>query len=105
MNRPPCALPVPADDVVYSRVPDGAVLLSTEQEVYYGLNEVGARVWELLPESDDLDDLCGELHEEYPDGGAERIRRDVRELLGDLREHGLVGSLDFQTDPPAADVS
>ena len=35
-----------------SAVEDGAVLLHAGQEVYYGLNAVGARIWQLLPPSD-----------------------------------------------------
>ena len=52
-------LPVAGRQVVYKAVADGAVLLHTETEVYYGLNRVGARVWELLRQ--DVTELFDEL--------------------------------------------
>ena len=76
--------------VVFRTVSDGAILLHTEDEVYYGLNAVGVRVWQLLPERRDLDDLCGALLDEYPDADPAELRADVGELLGDLTRAGLV---------------
>ena len=84
-------LPVPDPAVIFRTLPDGAVLLHTATEVYYGLNAVGARVWELLPPSThDLDDLCAQLAAEYPEADPLEIRSDVVELMTELREAGLV---------------
>ena len=41
-------LPIPNPDVIHKAVGDGAVLLSTKDEVYYGLNAVGTCIWERL---------------------------------------------------------
>ena len=91
-------LPTPNCDVVYKRVMDGAVLLSTTDEVYYGLNAVGALVWEQLPPTlTRLDELCARLAGQYPDVAAETIRADVVELLEDLLAHGLVRAADGAT--------
>ena len=88
---PDARLPVPNPAVVFRALPDGAVLLSTETEVYFGLNAVGARVWELLPPVVlYLDDLCDRLAAEYPDAPAEMIRADVIELLDTLLDNRLV---------------
>ena len=84
-------LPAPDPAVIFRTLPDGAVLLHTATEVYYGLNSVGARVWELLPPaSGDLDDLCRRLSAEYPDASVAEIRADVAGLLSELRHAGLV---------------
>ena len=84
-------LPVPDPAVIFRTLPDGAVLLHTASEVYYGLNAVGARVWELLPPAAfDLDELCARLSAEYPDADPSDIRSDVLDLLVELREAGLV---------------
>lgn len=84
-------LPVPHPAVIFRTLPDGAVLLHTTSEVYYGLNLVGARVWELLPPlSNDLHDLCERLAREYPDADPAEIRADVVDLMQELREAGLV---------------
>ena len=55
-------LPRPHPAVMFREVSDGAVLLQMEDEIYFGLNSVGARIWQLLPPaSTDLDDLCAQL--------------------------------------------
>lgn len=84
-------LPMTNYRVVFCAVEDGAVLLSTADEVYFGLNEVGARVWQMLPpHHTTIGQVCDSLLEEYPDAAAEEILADVKELLQQLREHGLV---------------
>ena len=89
-------LPLPNPDVIYKPVTDGAVLLSTEDEVYYGLNAVGARVWEFLPDLTDLDELCARLHAVYPEVSGATIRADVRALIEDLLAWGLVGHYEMK---------
>lgn len=83
-------LPEVVGDVVYNRVSDGAVLLSTDAEVYFGLNETGARIWEHLRECDTVAGLCRALEGEYPEVEPDTIRADVEELLEELAEHGLL---------------
>jgi hypothetical protein len=74
-----------------ARLRDGAVLLSTSDEVYYGLNAVGAQVWERLPPVlVTFDELCASLAQLYPDVAVGTIQADLRELLDDLDAHGLV---------------
>lgn len=88
-------LPQKSAHVVFQRVPDGAVLLSTRDEVYFGLDPVGALIWELLtPELDSLEALCGAIQERYPDASLDTIRADVTELLADMAEAGLLSPLE-----------
>jgi hypothetical protein len=78
-------------DVIFQTVSDGAVLLATRDEVYYGLNAAGARIWTLLAaEVESLDALCAELGESYPDAPAADLRADAVELLDALRAGGLI---------------
>ncbi len=84
-------LPVPQPKVLFKAMSDGAVLFSTDNEVYFGLNSVGARIWELLPPvCATFDELCTRLSAEYPEVGRSIIEADVKELLGDLTAHKLV---------------
>ena len=84
-------LPVANPNVIFKTLSDGAVLFSTEDEVYFGLNEVGARVWELLPpRCSTLDELCTLLAAKYPEVDEAVIRADVTELLADLLAHRLL---------------
>ena len=87
-------LPRVRADVIFQSVPDGAVLLATRDEIYYGLNEVGARIWALLTGgAPSLESLCGTLHQEYPEVPVHVLRADVLELLADLAVAGLVEGL------------
>jgi len=87
------SLPTPSPHVVYRAVSEGGVLLHMETEIYFGLNHLGARVWELLPPvSRTLDELCPKIVQEYPDACPDVVREDVRALLHDLSTHGLVTS-------------
>jgi hypothetical protein len=84
-------LPRPSSDVIYRPVSGGAVLLSMTDEVYYGLNAVGASIWEALPPVlTQLDELCTRLACLYPDTDPDTIRADVQTLLRELAGHGLV---------------
>lgn len=84
-------LPAPHPSVICQQMEDGAVLFAPLTEIYFGLNEVGAKVWRLLPPvSHSLDDLCQQLATEYPDVDAHTIRADVVELLDQLATEGLV---------------
>lgn len=82
-------LPTANPDVLFRAMADGAVLFSSNDEVYFGLNAVGARVWELLAPAGSIDDLCDALHRDYPDADRATIRADVEELLGQFVANGL----------------
>lgn len=84
-------LPKPHPAVLFQPVPDGAILLHTEQEIYFGLNSVGVEIWQLLPpECAHVDEACEKLSSRYPDVPREELRADVVELLDGLTEQGLV---------------
>lgn len=84
-------LPHARPGVLFEPLPDGAVLLDTRTEVYFGLDPVGARVWQLLPPAArTLDELCAALRGEYPDVPDAVLREDVAALLAQLRDEGLV---------------
>jgi hypothetical protein len=85
------SLPVPRASVVWINLPDGAVLFSPETEVYYGLNNVGAVIWEQLGKRvQSMDLLCDAVHEQFPDATLQQIHADVLELLDDFAHNELV---------------
>jgi hypothetical protein len=95
--EPNSALPVAHPAVIFRALAEGGVIFSTVDEVYFGLNTVGARVWELLPPtSTTLDELIATVAADYPEVDPAMIRGDVVELLAELEQHGLV------VRPPAA---
>ena len=84
-------LPTRNPKIIFKALATGAVLYSPQDEVYFGLNQVGVRIWELLPPvHQNLDDVCRTLVSEYPDAPADVIRADVTELLEELEKLGLV---------------
>jgi hypothetical protein len=93
-------LPIPRPSVVFCEVEDGAVLLHVEDEIYFSLSDVAARIWRLLPPAHaTLDELCSALQLQYPDVPPEVIREDVQGLLGELLESRLV-TLTHASEPP-----
>jgi hypothetical protein len=85
------ALPKPAPHVIFRRLPEGGVIYSTASEIYFGLNDVGARIWELLPPAaGTFAEMCAALERAYPDATAALIRRDVTRYLDELVANALV---------------
>jgi hypothetical protein len=82
------ALHIPAN-VSFSVVGEDAFLLNTQTNKYYGLEKVGARLWELLNEGKSLKDAHQIILSEYEVDPAQ-LEQDILELLEGLREHGLV---------------
>jgi len=66
-----------------------SVLLNLETERYFGLDETGTRMWQLLTTSPDIDAAYQELLAEY-DVQPELLRENLTELVGHLVEHGLL---------------
>jgi hypothetical protein len=65
------------------------VILDLDSENYFGLNEVGTRIWQLLGEGRNTADIEQMLAAEY-DVDEKQLRQDIDELLQQLLEAGLV---------------
>ncbi len=79
----------PAAQVIAKVVGDELVLLDLERGVYYGLNEAGARIWQLLAEGGSIAVVAARMAEEF-DVAPEEVERDVLALVEELRERELV---------------
>jgi len=89
------SLPSQTSQVVFGPLPDGAVLFSTRDEVYYGLNRVGALIWALLPpKTNTLSELCDVLGRQFTEVDPATLKNDVAALLEELHANGLVEYLD-----------
>ena len=83
-------LPTADSSVIFQKLDDGAVLFAPETEIYFGLNEIGARIWQNLPPATrSVEELCTRISAAYPEVAAETIRSDVTELLDHLVSEGL----------------
>lgn len=81
-----------SDEQVYTTLGGEAVILGLQDGVYYGLDAVGARVWELLAEPRRVADLVSTIVAEF-DVTADRCERDLIALLDDLAARSLVREL------------
>jgi hypothetical protein len=77
-----------------------SVLLNLETEQYFGLDETGTRMWQLVTTSPNIDAAYQELLAEY-DVQPETLRENLMELLGHLVEHGLLQVLPADAGKPA----
>lgn len=76
-------------DQISSDLAGEAAILSLSDGVYYGLDEVGATVWNLLKEPCTLRGLCEGVLARY-EVDAERCERDILALLEELHSRGLI---------------
>ena len=79
----------PSPDVVCREVGGELVLLDLESASYFGLNEVGSRMWTLLGELGVLRGVCDTIEREYAVPRA-RLEEDLLSLVRALRDKGLV---------------
>jgi hypothetical protein len=77
------------EDVLYQQLQGEVVLLNMASQRYYGLNEVGARMWELLLESGSVSTVADRLNQTY-DIDPTTLRADLERLIEELRNAGLV---------------
>jgi hypothetical protein len=66
-----------------------AVILGLSSGVYFGLNEVGLRIWNLLKEPRSVRDILDILMNEY-EVENNQCEQDLRSLLQDLQDNGLI---------------
>jgi coenzyme PQQ synthesis protein D (PqqD) len=77
------------ENVAYRELDGEGVILHLERGIYFGLNEVGARMWALIAEHGSLDTVLSALTAEYDAPRAE-IARDLLALAADLSAKGLL---------------
>ncbi|WP_321422026.1 PqqD family protein [uncultured Methanobacterium sp.] len=77
------------NDYVYCKVEDEMVLLGMEDGIYYGLNPVGAFIWEQIKEPKTIDQIRDAILDEY-NVEKDECERDLLELLKELTENGMV---------------
>jgi hypothetical protein len=81
------------DDQMSCDLDGEAAILNLKSGIYFGLNPVGTRIWNLLKENPRT---LGEIREtilgEY-EVGFEQCDGDLRALVGQLKEHRLVETI------------
>ena len=68
---------------------DEAAILNMKNSVYYGMNPVGATVWNLLKQPKTIAEIRDAIIEEY-DVEEKRCEQDLLTLLEEMRSEGLI---------------
>jgi hypothetical protein len=79
----------PNPDLLSSELEGEAVILDLSSGVYFGLNAVGARIWELIQDGRDLRAVRATLLEEF-DVPPDRCEADLMQLVRRMAANGLV---------------
>jgi len=75
--------------VLFQDLDGEGVLLDLATETYYGLDDVGTRIWSVLTAAPTIEVGLASLIAEYA-VAEDVLRRDVASLVGSLLERGLV---------------
>jgi hypothetical protein len=90
-SRPPFSIP---EHVLARKLDDEMVLLNLDSGEYFGLNDTGTRVWELLAEGSTSEEIVGRLTEEF-EVTVEIASNHVATLCGEFLEAGLLAKGDL----------
>jgi len=97
------AKPLSSDSVVRvtasqvsSRLGDEVAILELDRGVYYGLNDTGSFLWNLMQKPVRVNEMRAALVEEF-DVDAETAEKDLLRVLGDLRDAGLIEHVELSS--------
>jgi hypothetical protein len=76
-------------DQLSSKLGDDVVILNLKSGVYYGLDPVGARVWELIQENKSVGAIRDVILSEF-EVAAEQCESDLNDLLADMQAQDLI---------------
>ena len=76
-------------DALFQEVAGEIVILDLKSESYFGLNEVGARIWQLMQAHGELQQVYDVMLEEF-DVDAQQLQADIQGLVDELAAAGLV---------------
>ncbi len=80
---------VAVKDQVSCTLENEVVILQLQQGVYYGLNAVGAAVWNAVQQPHTVEELRRLILESF-EVSPEQCQRDLMELLEDMAKAGLI---------------
>lgn len=85
----PDSVVVSSEDLVATDLDGEIVMMSIENGQYYGLDDIGSRIWTLLEKPHRVSDLCDILMQEF-EVELEQCQQDVLAFLNELAEDSLV---------------
>lgn len=90
------------ESMVFRRIEDETILVPIRNNIgdlqnIYILNEVGARIWELIDGKRDIKEISNAICTEY-DIMPEEAERDIKEFLKDLESVGAIKTVERRVD-------
>ncbi len=79
----------PAENVLVRELDGESVLLNLASDRYFGLDDVGTRMWSVVNSSETIQAAFDTLAAEY-DVNEEALRQDLSILIDEWIDHGLV---------------
>lgn len=76
-------------DMLFSKMDEEVVMLSIQNSEYYGLNEIGSHIWEMIEKPVQVETLMLQLIEEY-EVERRQAESDILALLNDLYNKKIV---------------
>lgn len=76
-------------DIIVQELEGDAILLNIQDGMFFGLNPVARRMWELLSELGQAEKVLKQLLQEY-ETSEEQLRQDLVDFIEKLRSKGLV---------------
>lgn len=83
-----------SNNIVYRKIADEYILVPIRNNVgdlqnIYTLNEVAARIWELIDSKRTLEQICDELLQEF-EVSKERLEKDLNEYIAQLESEEAI---------------
>ena len=75
--------------ILFQKLGKEAVILHLDSEEYFGLDEIGTRIWEVLKQEGSTEKALSILLEEY-NVEEEILRTDIEELIAQLRKEKIL---------------
>jgi hypothetical protein len=80
------------DGWLAAQVGEELVMMSAESGAYLGLNDVGARIWEMIEEPRAVPEICTRLAREF-ETTPEGCRAEVEAFIAELEARGAVARI------------
>jgi len=78
-----------SDATLHQQLDDETILLHLDTEYYYGLDDIGSRIWQLLKQHGRVDHIVADMLREY-DVEEVTLRGDIECLLSEMARAGLI---------------
>jgi hypothetical protein len=85
----PSSVVVASSEQVSCPLGEESAILNLKNSVYYGLNEVGARVWNLVQQPRSIAEVRDAIADEY-EVEPGRCEREIIDIVQKLKDEGLV---------------